>query len=55
MPHCEEMVALNTKLKIIAMNPNRDNDSECPTKLIARNVRLRETTLNVVIEKTWWL
>ena len=35
--------------------PNRNNDSECPTKLITRNVRLRKTTLNAVTEKTWWL
>ena len=34
---------------------NRNNDSQCPTKPITRNVRLRKTTLNTVTEKTWWL
>ena len=39
----------------MAPNANLDNGSECQTKLITRNVRLRKTTLNAVTEKTWWL
>ena len=64
--NCEEMVALNSKLEMQLWTLNRKHGSECqtendegseyrnwePTYL---NVKLRRTTLNVVIKKRWWL
>ena len=41
-------MTLNAKL-------GRNGGSECPTKLVARNVMLRKTTLNIINEKTRWL
>ena len=41
-------MTLNAKL-------GRNGGFECPTKLVARNVMLRKTTLNIVNEKTRWL